>query len=80
MASPIVSPSTNCRARIFIACAVRTTGSPTRRTRLRSAEAGRPGSSSRTLPVSISAQVEALTSEDAEWPRCAPQSEGSILS
>ena len=68
MPSSMVSPSTNCRPRIFIdwPTAVRTTGSPSLRSRLRNARAGPFGSSSSTLPVSMSAQVEALTREDEE--------------
>ena len=59
---------------------MRITGSPKRLTALRKCRA-RPGfSSSKTRPVSIKAQVDALTSEEAECPRCLPQSEGAILS
>ena len=78
----MVSPSTNWRPISFIAreTAARITGSPRRLTAaLRWPTT--PGSrSSRTRPVSISAQVEALTSEDADLPRWRPQSEGAILS
>ena len=82
IAAPMVSPSTNWRPISFIArpTAVRTTGSPTRRIRPRSAAAGRPGSSSSTRPVISRPQVAALTRLEVERPRCAPQFDGSILS
>jgi hypothetical protein len=67
----MVSASTNCRASNLIdwPTAIRTTGSPMRRINPRRAATGFCGSSPRTLPVSISAQVEAFTSEEDECPR-----------
>ena len=83
MAASISSPSTNWLpiSRMARRTAVRITGSPSRRTAPRSVEAT-PGcmSSRRTRPVSISAHVEALTRGDDDLPRCAPHSDGAILS
>ena len=83
IAFSMVSPRTNCAPISFMArpTAVRITGSPRRFMALRRWPAG-PGrfSGSRTLPVSIRAQVEALTSGEVERPMCLPQFEGAILS
>ena len=67
----MVSPSTNDRPISFIACptAVRTTGSPSRRTIALSAFAGREGSSSSTRPVSISPHVAAFTRLEVGMPQ-----------
>ena len=62
------------------ATAARITGSPSRLTAPRSEPATPGPASSSTRPVSISAQVEALTRLDADRPRWRPQSEGAILS
>ena len=78
----MVWPRTNWRpiSRIARVTAVRITGSPRRRTAPRRVPA-RPGLlSSSTRPVSISAQVEALTRLEELSPRWRPQSEGAILS
>ena len=77
----MVWPSTNCApiSRIARLAAVRITGSPRRRTAPRSTPAT-PSPSRSTRPVSISPQVEAFTSGEEEWPRCAPHREGAILS
>ena len=83
IAAPIVWPSTNCRPSSRMACltAVRITGSPSRLTAPCMTDANPPeGGARSTFPVSISAQVEALTSEEADLPRCAPQADGAILS
>ena len=83
IASPIVWPSTNWRPSSRMACltAVRITGSPRRLTAPPMTEANPPeGGARSTFPVSISAQVEALTSEEADLPRCSPQADGAILS
>ena len=82
IAFTIVSPNTNCRpiSRIARATAVRMTGSPSRLIAPRRWPVSPDCWSSRTRPVSINAQVDAFTSEDAEWPRCLPQSDGAILS
>src|SRR5690606_11765945 len=83
--SPMVRPMTNWWPMIRIAwrTARRTTGSPTRPTRRLNA----PGTSWRVMslrltrrPVSISPQVEALTSTDSLWPRCFSQSASPSLS
>ncbi len=60
--------------------AARITGSPTRLMAPRRTPAIPGWSSSRTRPVSNSAQVEAFTNEDDAAPRCLPQSDGAILS
>ena len=82
IALSMVSPKTNWRpiSRIARATAVRITGSPKRLTAPRRCRVIPGWSSSKTRPVSINAHVEALTSDDAEWPRCLPQSDGAILS
>ena len=38
------------------------------------------GSSAITVPVNMSAQVDALTMDELDWPRCLPQLAGEILS
>ena len=78
----MVRPSTNCSpiSRIAAATALRMTGSPSRRTMARSVPSMPPSPSSSTRPVSISAQVEALTKIELEPPECADQSCGAILS
>ena len=82
MPSSMVWPRTNCCPRIFMAwpTAVRTRGSPRRLISRRAPAAGLEGSEPSTRPVSISAQVEALTSGEKEFPRCALQFDGAILS
>ena len=61
--------------------AVRTTGSPRRFTTPWMALTTPTSSSgASTLPVSIRAQVEALTSDELDWPRWEPQRPGVILS
>ena len=60
--------------------AVRMTGSPKRLTAPRKCRVIPGLSSSRTRPVSINAHVDALTNDEAERPKCLPQSDGAILS
>ncbi len=78
----MVSPSTNWRPISFIArdTAVRITGSPSRFTAARRWPTTPGSRSSSTRPVSISAQVEALTSGEVDCPMWRDQSEGAILS
>ena len=60
--------------------ALRITGSPRRRSAARRWPTTPGSRSSSTLPVSISAQVDAFTRLEAERPRWRPQSAGAILS
>ena len=74
----MVRPSTNWSPSTFTAwrTAWRMTGSPERATRRFKASTGLAPRASRSLttrPVSISPQVEALTSRLSEWPRCFSQ-------
>ena len=82
IAVTMVSPSTKLRPISFIARATapRITGSPNRLTAAFKCPTTPGSRSSNTLPVSISAQVEALTNDDDDRPRCRPQSDGAILS
>ena len=78
-ASWMSRPTTNSPPRICIArrSASRTTGSPARRARAPNQPPGLPRSaagSSTRRPVSISAQVEALTNREPDRPACAAQS------
>ena len=84
-ASAIVRPMTNCSAISRIACriATRTTGSPARATTRSYQLAGSLADSASicvSLPVSISPQVDALTSSDGLCPRCFCQSPRESLS
>ena len=77
------SPSTNWLPISFMAAftAVRITGSPSRFTALcKTPDMPDDWSSLSTLPVNINAQVDALTSDDEDLPRCSPQLDGAILS
>src|SRR6516225_8512124 len=80
----MVRPMTNCRPMISIAAVIawRTTGSPERATNRRRTvrKSCAVGAARSRRPVSISAQVEALTKIDSEWPRWLPQSAAPILS
>jgi len=81
----MVRPMTNWRPRMRIAwvTALRITGSPDFCTMLRRVPARSRTSSRRsftTRPVSMSAQVEAFTNSESDWPRCASQSASAILS
>ena len=82
MASSMSRPSTKwCpSSRIAWATAARMTGSPMRLMAPISTPARPASASPSTLPVSSSAQVEALTSGELDCPRCAAQSEAPILS
>ena len=78
----MLSPNTNWRpiSRIARDTAARIIGSPIRLIAPFSAPV-RPGlRSSSTFPVSKRAQVEALTSDEADCPRWRPQFDGAILS
>ncbi len=84
-ASVIVRPMTNCSPISRIACriATRTTGSPARATTRSYQLAGSLADSASicvSLPVSISPQVDALTSSDGLCPRCFCQSPRESLS
>ncbi len=81
----MVRPMTNWRPRMRIACksALRMTGSPERATSRPSTpprSASLLSFSRSTRPVSISAQVEALTNQEWLWPRCRSHLAEPILS
>ena len=75
-------PRTNWRPISRMACLIaeRMTGSPRRFSTARNVAATPCPSSASVLPVSINAQVEALTSDELDLPRCSLHLDGTILS